>query len=160
MTKPRPRAPPVTTAVLPSSENEAKVLLAWMPPLPCTGTEGGRSFSSGYSTTMSWFVRANWPSWSPLSPGSLDVDAALWSASLELFSGRLSEDVKGRIEEIAGCAGRKAWALAARATCRIICGLNMAEGRNEIAIEGEAAGSLRANVRCMRRNVGTEKYEK
>ena len=129
ITRPRPRAPPVTTATLPSIEKEASVRLKCEPPRPTTGFEGGRSFSSGYSTTMSSRVRAYWPSWPPLSPGSPEVVPALTWSSFESLSRRLGDGVKCRSEELAGWAGRNAargaCVVVARATWRMNWDLNI-----------------------------------
>jgi len=59
---PNPRAPPVTTPTLPSSEKEERVLLWWTAPLPLTGSLDGRSLSDGCSTLTAESVRANVPS--------------------------------------------------------------------------------------------------
>lgn len=61
ITRPRPLAPPVTTPTLPSNEKEARVRFICWPPRPWTGTEGGSSPSSGYSTVMDSSVRAKPP---------------------------------------------------------------------------------------------------
>jgi len=152
MTRPRPRAPPVTMATLPSMEKEARVRLKCSPPLPTTGLEGGRSFSSGYSTLMSWLVRAYWPSWLPDWPGAPEVVAYLTSSSTGFLLRWLAEPVKRLTEARAGWAARGAWARAARAAWWMSCDLNMVGeggGRGD-----EQEGGLRGQGR--RRGGGEE----
>lgn len=60
MTSPRPRAPPVTTLTLPSSEKVDRV--GWRA-APVIGIEAGSSFFWGYSTVIESSVRAKEPAW-------------------------------------------------------------------------------------------------
>jgi hypothetical protein len=79
---------------------------------------------------MFLLVRAYWPSCSPLSPGSPDVLAEVYSLS-ETLSERAGVVVKDRWENLwyatIGCAGLKEarGALAARAACLMIWDLNI-----------------------------------
>lgn len=100
MTRPRPLAPPVTRAVLPSREKEARVLWKWKPPRPWTGSCLGTAFSSkGISMVSS--VLENEPTCSPFSSG---MDFSSWRKKgvTDMF---LADKARGR----AGATARVAW---------------------------------------------------
>ena len=100
MTRPRPLAPPVTRAVLPSRENEARVLWKWKPPRPWTGSWLGTAFSSkGISIESS--VLEKDPTCSPFSSG-MGLSCSRMKGVTDMF---LADMARGR----AGTTTRVAW---------------------------------------------------
>lgn len=122
MTRPKPLAPPVTTATRPSRENCASVLFKCGPPLPWTFGSGGNSpVDSGYFTSMVWSVLAELPSWSkPGFPSVAELDS--WKESSLLLRPGVEETylcVAWRCARVVGTVteGQARARVAARTIC-------------------------------------------
>lgn len=135
MTRPRPRAPPVTTPTLPSSEKEASVRFMCRPPRPWTGVLEGSSPSSGYSTVMFSSVRAKEPG----APGFLvvalsDRTRVVCRAADGATKGDVVMVVVGHRGAVGAAAARRA-----RADTRTVVRENIV-GTRSICVFGEGMG--------------------